>query len=161
MKLNSSFDVVINIQGDEPFIHPEDIDLVASCFTSLEVKIATLVTKIKSEDDLFNPTVMKVLLNNNNEAIYFSRQTIPYLRGKEKSEWLASFNFLKHVGIYAYRTDVLKNLTSLKQSSLELAESLEQLRWIENGYKIKVEFTDNESISVDTKEDLLKLRKYL
>jgi 3-deoxy-manno-octulosonate cytidylyltransferase (CMP-KDO synthetase) len=161
MKLNSSFDVVINIQGDEPFIHPEDIDLVASCFNSVEVKIATLVTRIKSEDDLFNPTVMKVLLNKHNEAIYFSRQTIPYIRGKEKSEWLSSYNFLKHIGIYAYRTDVLKDLTSLKQSSLELAESLEQLRWIENGYKIKVEFTENESISVDTKEDLLKLGKYL
>lgn len=154
-------DVVINIQGDEPFIRPEQIDLVASCFNSADVEIATLVKKINSYEDLFNPNIPKVVLNNDNEAILFSRQPIPHIRGKAQSEWLASYTFYKHIGIYAYRTDILAKITALKQSSLELAEALEQLRWIENGYKIKVETTDFESVAVDTPEDLKKLSKFL
>ncbi len=154
-------DVVINIQGDEPFIHPEQIDLVASCFTSADVQIATLVKKITTDEELFNVNIPKVLLNKNKEAILFSRQTIPHIRGKEMQEWLKSYTFYKHIGIYAYRTKVLAEITTLKQSPLELAESLEQLRWLENGFKIKVEITDFESVAVDTPEDLKKLAKFL
>ena len=154
-------DVVINIQGDEPFIHPEQIDLVASCFTSADVQIATLVKKITTDEELFNVNIPKVLLNKYKEAILFSRQTIPHIRGKEMQEWLKNYTFYKHIGIYAYRTKVLAEITTLKQSPLELAESLEQLRWLENGFKIKVEITDFESVAVDTPEDLKKLAKFL
>lgn len=160
-KFDASADVIINIQGDEPFIHPEQIDLVASCFTDDSVQIATLVKKINSEEELFNPNIPKVLLNLQKEAIYFSRQTIPNIRGKEQSQWLANYTFYKHIGIYAYRSKVLGEITVLKQSSLELAESLEQLRWIENGYKIKVEITDFESVAIDAPNDLQKLAKFL
>src|ERR1035437_4132179 len=152
-----SADVVINIQGDEPFIHPEQIDLVASCFKSDKVQIATLVKKISNNEELFNVNIPKVLINKRKEAICFSRQTIPFIRGKEQSEWLTNFTFYKHIGIYAYTTNVLAEITNLKQSSLELAEALEQLRWIENGYKINVEITDFESVAIDSPEDLKKL----
>ncbi len=154
-------DVVINIQGDEPFIKPEQIDLVASCFASEDVQIATLVKRISTDEELFNVNVPKVVLNVNKEAILFSRQTIPHIRGKEMQEWLKSYTFYKHIGIYAYRTKVLAEITALEQSPLELAESLEQLRWLENGYKIKVEITDFESVAVDTPDDLKKLAKFL
>ena len=154
-------DVVINIQGDEPFIHPEQIDLVASCFNSENTQIATLASILNSQEDLFNPTVPKVMITNTKEAIYFSRHAIPYIRGKAEAEWLSNHIFYKHIGIYAYRTKVLGEITALKQSPLELAESLEQLRWIENGYKIKVEITDLESVAIDTPEDLKKLTRFL
>lgn len=154
-------DVVINIQGDEPFIQPEQIDLVAACFASTAVGIATLVKKISSEDELFNVNIPKVLLNKNKEALLFSRQTIPHIRGKELQDWLKNYTFYKHIGIYAYRTKVLAEITALKPSPLELVESLEQLRWLENGYKINVEITDFESVAVDTPDDLKKLAKFL
>ncbi len=160
-KYSSDAEVVINIQGDEPLIYPEQIDLVASCFDSDNVQIATLVKKINDQEELFNVNIPKVVVNKFKEAIYFSRQTIPHIRGKEQSEWLNTHTFYKHIGIYAYRRSVLEEITNLKQSSLELAESLEQLRWIENGYKIKVEVTDFESIAIDTPEDLKKLTKFL
>ena len=160
-KFRSSADVVINIQGDEPFIHPEQINLVASCFKEAETQIATLVKKIVTEDELFSQNTPKVILNNNMEAIYFSRQTIPHIRGRAQSEWLDAYKFYKHIGIYAYRSNILKEITALNQSSLELAESLEQLRWIENGYKLKVKVTDFESIAVDVPDDLKKLSRFL
>ncbi len=160
-KISTPYDIVINIQGDEPFIYPEQIDLVASCFNDSSTNIATLVKKINSQEDLFNTNTPKVILNKNKEAIYFSRQCIPYIRGKEPSEWLSSQTFYKHIGIYAYRTEVLKELTGLQQSPLELAEALEQLRWIENGYQLKVEITAYESVAIDTPEDLKKIQAYL
>ncbi|MES2591224.1 MAG: 3-deoxy-manno-octulosonate cytidylyltransferase [Bacteroidota bacterium] len=160
-KYNNSADIVINIQGDEPFIHPEQIDLVASCFSSNLVQIATLVKKISGPEELFNVNTPKVVINGAAEAIYFSRQTIPYIREKEQAQWLNSHTFYKHIGIYAYTTKVLAELTSLKQSSLELAEGLEQLRWIENGYKIQTKTTDFEGIAIDVPEDLKKLTNFL
>jgi 3-deoxy-manno-octulosonate cytidylyltransferase (CMP-KDO synthetase) len=160
-KFRASADVVINIQGDEPFIQPEQIDLVASCFKDTRTEIATLVKKIQTNEELFNVNTPKVLLNQEMEAIYFSRQTIPHVRGKEQPEWLNSFQFYKHIGIYAYRNNVLAAITALKQSPLELAEALEQLRWIENGYKLKVKITDFESVAVDVPEDLKKLQGFL
>jgi 3-deoxy-manno-octulosonate cytidylyltransferase (CMP-KDO synthetase) len=160
-KFNPLADIVINIQGDEPFIKPEQIDLVASCFENEKTQIATLVKKISDDVELFNANTPKVILNKEQEAIYFSRQPIPYIRGKKTEEWMNEFTFYKHIGIYAYRTKILAEITGLKQSSLELAEALEQLRWIENGYKIKVKITDFESIAVDIPDDLKKLTNFL
>lgn len=160
-KYASDSDIVINIQGDEPFIAPQQIDLVASCFAKDEVQIATLVKEIKTNEELFNENTPKVVLNKNKEAIYFSRQTIPFIRGIESSKWLSEQKFYKHIGIYAYKVSVLRELTDLKISSLEKAEALEQLRWIENGYKINVEVTDIESVAVDTPEDLKRLNAFL
>lgn len=160
-KFGKTADVVINIQGDEPFIRPEQIDLVASCFSSDDVQIATLVKKINNKEELFNPNIPKVLLNIRKEAMYFSRQTIPHIRGTAESEWLTAHIFYKHIGIYAYRKDILAQITALERSGLELAESLEQLRWLEGGYKIKTEITDFESVAVDSPEDLQKLTGFL
>ncbi len=160
-KFSASADIVINIQGDEPFIHPEQIDLIASCFDSDKIQIATLVKKINNYEELFNINTPKVILNKLGEAIYFSRQTVPNIREKEKTEWLNYHTFYKHIGIYAYTTKVLAEITILKQSSLELAEGLEQLRWLENGYKINTKITDFESVSVDVPDDLKKLTIFL
>ena len=164
-KLGGKYDVVINIQGDEPFIHPEQIEEVANCFSPLspgrgvggEAQLATLVMKLKSQEELSNPNTIKAIINKKNEAIYFSRTAIPYYRGKDFSGWVKLHSYYKHIGIYGYRTDVLAEITKLKRSPLEIAESLEQLRWLENGYKIKVEFTEYESYSIDTPEDLKKI----
>ncbi|MFZ4456363.1 MAG: 3-deoxy-manno-octulosonate cytidylyltransferase [Bacteroidales bacterium] len=157
-KAGKDFDVVVNIQGDEPFIQPEQIELIKKCFSSAEdTEIATLVKPFTTEDSidaLFNPNSPKVILNSNSEAIYFSRAVIPFLRNHPKENWLKEQTFYKHIGLYAYRTDVLCKITELSQSPLEIAESLEQLRWIENGYKIKVAITHHETIGIDTPEDL-------
>ena len=156
-KLNEKFDVIINIQGDEPFIHPSQIELLKEAFRNDDTQLATLVKPFTSEDDfenLFNPNTPKVLLNSKGQAIYFSRSVIPYIRGKHHSEWLRSHVFYKHIGIYAYKPEVLQAITSLPPSTLEKAESLEQLRWIENGYAIEVRITNEETIGIDTPEDL-------
>lgn len=156
-KIGNGFDVVINVQGDEPFIQPQQIETLKSCFDSKETELATLVKPFKKDDGfevLFNPNSPKVVLNKNSEAIYFSRSIIPYIRDAHHTEWLDRHVFYKHIGMYAYRSDVLKKITLLPQSNLELAESLEQLRWIENGYKIKVGLTNIETIGIDTPEDM-------
>ncbi|WP_165156990.1 3-deoxy-manno-octulosonate cytidylyltransferase [Parabacteroides sp. ZJ-118] len=159
-KIGEGYDVIVNIQGDEPFIHPEQIQTIKTCFTDANTQIATLVKPFHADDDfestLFNPNSPKVVLNKNNEALYFSRSVIPYIRGKNYTEWLPSHTFYKHIGLYAYRAQVLKEITQLPQSALELAESLEQLRWLENGYKIKVGITEQETIGIDTPEDMKK-----
>jgi 3-deoxy-manno-octulosonate cytidylyltransferase (CMP-KDO synthetase) len=155
-KQGKSFDVVINIQGDEPYIHPEQIDLAASCFNNPDVNIATLAIKLTSEEELFNPNIIRVVFDIHKKALYFSRNPIPFVRNFEKKDWLANHQYYKHIGIYAYRQQVLRQITMLDTSPLEQAESLEQLRWLENGYKIHVEITEFESIAVDTPEDLLK-----
>ncbi|WP_423149328.1 3-deoxy-manno-octulosonate cytidylyltransferase [Rubrolithibacter danxiaensis] len=153
------FDVIINIQGDEPFINPIQIDLVCTCFADEDTTLATLVKEINSPEELTNTNSPKVVLNKRSEAIYFSRSPIPHFRGKEMSEWLKNTIYYKHIGIYGYRTDSLLAITQLPLSALEKAEALEQLRWIENGYKIRVAVTDIETLAVDTPEDLLKIRK--
>ncbi len=153
------YDVIINIQGDEPYIDPEQITKVASCFTSTEVQLSTLIKKIETLEELNNPNSPKVIINHQSEAIYFSRTPLPYLRGYEPQEWLKHFTYFKHIGIYGYRADVLQELTKLAISSLEKAESLEQLRWIENGYRIKVAETELETHAIDVPEDLEKLYK--
>lgn len=155
-KQGKSFDVVINIQGDEPYIHPEQIDLAASCFNNPDVNIATLAIKLKSEEELFNPNIIRVVFDIHKKALYFSRNPIPFVRNFEKKDWSSQHQYFKHLGIYAYRPQVLRQITMLDTSPLEQAESLEQLRWLENGFKIHVEITEFESIAVDTPEDLLK-----
>ncbi len=151
------YDVAINIQGDEPFIDPEQIEQVARCFTGNEkTKLATLVKEIKSIDELLDLSEAKVVIGKLNEAIYFSRYPIPFYNGVDEKDYLNHHKYYKHIGIYAYQTQILKELSKLEQSPLEVAESLEQLRWIENGYDIKVEFTDFESYSIDTPEDITK-----
>ena len=151
------FDVVINIQGDEPYINPSQIDLLASGFTKKEVEIATLIKKIHQNEELLSPNVVKVITDTSKSAIYFSRSPIPYMRGFMQDQWLSKADYYKHIGIYAYQTAILEKIVSLPISNLERTESLEQLRWIENGFKIHTELTEFESIAVDTPEDLKKL----
>lgn len=154
------YDYVINIQGDEPFIKPEQINELAALLDR-KVHLATLVTKVKDGESLFNPNIMKVVLNHKQEALYFSRECIPHIRGVKKEEWFNRHTFYKHVCMYAYRSDILREITELPPSSLEQAESLEQLRWLENGYKIKVGITEYESISIDTPDDLERAKRIM
>lgn len=151
------FDVVINIQGDEPFIDPAQISLLSSCFNDETVELATLIKEIHDDSELFNSNIPKVIVNTNQQAIYFSRHPIPFIRGAEKENWTTAHQFYKHIGIYGYKTSTLLQITKLAPSSLELAESLEQLRWLENGYQIKTKITNIETIAIDTPEDLQKI----
>ncbi len=151
------YDVVLNVQGDEPFIEPTQLELLKSCFSERNTQIATLVKKVTSKDELFDPNRPKVVVNNRQEALYFSRSTIPYVRNAERDSWLSVHEFFIHIGLYGFRRNVLTEITALLQSPLELAESLEQLRWIENGYRIAVRVTTYDSFGVDTPEDLQKL----
>lgn len=156
-KMNGGFDVVINIQGDEPFINPEQINQLCNCFEDPKTDIATLVKKIDSEDELFNPNRPKVVFDANHFAKQFSRNTIPELKDTAKKDWLNNHTFYKHIGIYGYRTNLLKTISQLPPSPLELKERLEQLRWLENGYAIKIAITTFEAIAIDTPEDLKNL----
>ncbi|MBX2897104.1 MAG: 3-deoxy-manno-octulosonate cytidylyltransferase [Cyclobacteriaceae bacterium] len=149
---NETYDYVVNIQGDEPFIAPEQIELLASLLNG-ETELATLVKKIAESHQLHNPNVVKAVLNKYNEALYFSRSPVPFLRGSS-TDWTTQHIYYKHIGMYAYRADVLKQITQLPVSRLEKAESLEQLRWLENGFKIKVAETQLETMGIDTPEDL-------
>jgi 3-deoxy-manno-octulosonate cytidylyltransferase (CMP-KDO synthetase) len=152
------YDVIINIQGDEPYIDPEQISKLAACFKNVDTQIATLIKKVQNEQELFNVNSPKVVINKFSEAIYFSRSPLPHIRGQEQQNWLSCYTYFKHIGIYGYRADVLQQITKLSVSSLEKAESLEQLRWIENGYRIKVAETELETYAVDTPEDLINLK---
>lgn len=149
-------DVVVNIQGDEPFIDPQQLAAVQRCFLDDMVQIATLVKPVVDNSEIFNPNLPKVIFDKNHYAIYFSRSPIPYVRDQNESQWHQKHQFYRHIGLYAYRSEVLKKITKLPQSPLELAESLEQNRWIENGYKIKVDLTEIESTGIDTPDDLNK-----
>jgi 3-deoxy-manno-octulosonate cytidylyltransferase (CMP-KDO synthetase) len=157
----SGYDAIINIQGDEPFIDPSQINLLASCFNERDVEIATLVKEIHTETELFNANIPKVVLDDQQRAIYFSRQTIPYIRNQENSNWLTAHRYFKHIGIYGYTHKALMEVTKLAPTTLELAENLEQLRWVEHGYKIQTRITDIETIAIDTPADLLQIEKGL
>lgn len=162
--VGGGFDAVINVQGDEPFIQPSQIEAVKRCFDDPSTDIATLVKPFSEADGLAaleNPNSPKVVVDAAGHAIYFSRSVIPYLRGVERSQWLSRHTFYKHIGMYAFRADALREVTSLPQSSLELAESLEQLRWLQNGYKIGVGISDVETIGIDTPEDLVRAERFL
>ena len=163
-KLSKTYDVVINVQGDEPFIAHSQLRAIMSCFDDVQTEIATLVKPFTEEDGieaLENPNSPKVVVDAASKAIYFSRSVIPYLRGVEREEWLKHHTFYKHIGMYAFRSEVLRAVTALPQSSLERAESLEQLRWIENGYKIGVGISDVETVGIDTPEDLARAEEFL
>ena len=163
-KVGQGFDVVVNIQGDEPFIQRSQLEAVKACFDDASTQIATLV-KPFSADDAFevleNVNSPKVVVNKNFQALYFSRSIIPYQRNAGKQDWLKGHTYYKHIGLYAYRAAVLQEITALPQSSLELAESLEQLRWLENGYTIKVGLSDVETIGIDTPQDLERAELFL
>lgn len=163
-KLGADYDVVINIQGDEPFIHESQIKALCACFDDANTQIATLGKPFTAEqgtEALENPNSPKIVVDNNGYAMYFSRSVIPYLRNVDRSKWIGNFPYLKHIGLYAYRREVLHEVTMLPQSSLEIAESLEQLRWLQNGYKIKVGTTDVETVGIDTPADLHRAEKFL
>lgn len=156
-----SFDVVINVQGDEPFIQPSQIKTVMSLFNDRDTQIGTLGKPFESMDAVKNPNSPKIVVSKKDTALYFSRSVIPFVRGVEESEWLSHYPFLKHIGLYAYRTGVLREITQLPQGELEKAESLEQLRWLENGYTIKVGLTDAETVGIDTPADLERAEAFL
>ena len=155
---SADFDVVINIQGDEPFIQPEQIEKVGALFTDKKVEIGTLIKKTSSETELNDPNVVKVIRNVEDEAVYFSRAAIPFIRDKQANNY-DSLLFYKHIGLYGYRTGIFRKLVKLPESNLEKAESLEQLRWIENGFKIRTAVTDQDIIGIDTYDDLIKVTK--
>ncbi len=159
--IGTNCDVVVNIQGDEPFIHPSQIRAVCQCFDDPATQIATLGKPFTDMDSVENPNSPKIVVDNNNNAMYFSRSVIPFVRSVERNAWIGEYPFLKHLGIYAYKKEVLAEITRLPQSSLEKAESLEQLRWLQNGYIIKVGKTDLETIGIDTPEDLIRAEKVL
>ena len=160
-KLNTDADVIINIQGDEPFIQVSQLETVKHLFDDPDTQIATLGKPFESMEAVMNPNSPKIVTDIHGYALYFSRSVIPYVRGKEQEEWLRHFPFLKHIGLYAYRRSVLREVTQLPQSPLELAESLEQLRWLQNGYRIKVGITNVETVGIDTPDDLARAEEFL
>lgn len=163
-RMSGQYDVVVNIQGDEPFIQPVQLESIMRCFDDPSTEIATLVKPFVPEDGyaaLENVNSPKVVVDRNFRALYFSRSIIPYMRNRDRDTWLSGHTYYKHIGLYAYRTAVLKEITALPQSSLELAESLEQLRWLENGYVIKVGISEVETIGIDTPEDLQRAEEFL
>lgn len=151
---------IINIQGDEPFIDPVQIDLLCDLCDG-NTELATLMIKCHNHEVLFDKGEVKITLNNNNEALYFSRMVIPFIKGVDEKEWHKHFNYFRHVGMYAYRIDILEKVTRLEPSALEKAESLEQLRWLENGFKIKCAETLHDSHCIDTPEDVDKVLKLM
>ena len=159
-KETEQFDYVINIQGDEPFIAPQQIDLLASLLDG-KTELATLSKKIEDKEQLFSPNIVKIVLDKDSKALYFSRSIIPHIRNIAQDQWLSNHTFYKHIGMYAYRADILEQITNLKIASLEKAESLEQLRWLENSYSIKIAETLEETIGIDTPEDIEKAILFL
>ncbi len=156
---NNDFQVIVNIQGDEPYLNTEQLSNLIAVFSSSKVEIATLKKKITQKEELFSANVVKVISGKNEAALYFSRQAIPFCRDIQQDEWLKSASFFKHIGVYAFRTEILEQLILLSQSQLEKAESLEQLRWLENGFSITLVETFSETVAIDTPEDLEKLKK--
>ena len=160
-KTGTQADVVINIQGDEPFVQPFQIKTLMQLFDNADTQIGTLGKHFENIEAVNNPNSPKIVTDKQGFALYFSRSVIPYIRGAQDNEWLSHFPFLKHLGLYAYRREVLHEITQLPQSSLEIAESLEQLRWLENGYRIRVGLTDVETVGIDTPEDLQRAEEFL
>ncbi len=160
-KIATDADVIVNIQGDEPFIQASQIRAVCQQFDDSSTQIATIGKPFATMDEVDNPNSPKIVTDANGFALYFSRSVIPYVRGKEHATWLANFPFLKHLGVYAYRRDVLREITQLPQSPLEKAESLEQLRWLQNGYRIRVGVTNVETVGIDTPADLQRAERFL
>lgn len=159
--IGTDADVVINVQGDEPFIHPSQIEALCRCFDKPTTQIATLGKPFETIEAVKNPNSPKIVVDNQGFALYFSRSVIPFVRGVDEAEWLNRYPFLKHLGLYAYRREVLREVTQLPMSSLEVAESLEQLRWLQNGYRIRVAETNIETVGIDTPDDLERAEQFL
>lgn len=160
-KIGTDADVIINIQGDEPFIQKSQIETLMQLFEITETQIGTLGKRFDTIDAALNPNSPKIVTDLQGFALYFSRSVIPFVRGQEQAVWLEKYSFLKHLGLYAYRREVLREVTRLPQSPLEIAESLEQLRWLENGFRIRVGITDVETVGIDTPEDLQRAEEFL
>jgi 3-deoxy-manno-octulosonate cytidylyltransferase (CMP-KDO synthetase) len=160
-KIGTTADVIINVQGDEPFIQRSQIETLCQQFDDPQTQIATLGKRFESMEAVENPNSPKIVCDTKGFALYFSRSVIPFIRGVERQEWFGKFPFLKHLGIYAYRREVLQEITKLPQSPLEIAESLEQLRWLQNGYRIRVGETNVETVGIDTPEDLKRAETFL
>ena len=158
--LENQFDAVINIQGDEPFIDPEQINLLIDLILRDDTCLASLAKKISDEDELFSPNVVKVVMDREGRALYFSRQPIPFMRNVEKSEWLSQGSYYKHVGLYAYKAQTLKQVAAMSPTDLERSESLEQPRWLENGFSIRMAITESLNISIDSPKDLEKALQF-
>ena len=158
--LKTKYDAVVNIQGDEPFIDPKQIDLLVDLIMRDDTPLASLAKRINDADELFSPNAVKVVVNQEGNAMYFSRNPIPFMRNVDRDEWLAKGRFYKHIGIYAYKADVLHQVAHMEPSALEQAESLEQLRWLENGLAIRMALSDAENISIDTPDDLHRAEQY-
>ena len=154
------FDFAINIQGDEPLISPNTIDELCGILNS-RTEIASVYKKISQIDDVLNPNIVKVVIGENNQALYFSRSPIPFVRDEEIDNWLVKHSFFKHLGLYCFRTDILEKIVKIPVSKLETIEKLEQLRWLANGYKISMLETSNESIGIDTQEDFDRFKQFL
>jgi 3-deoxy-manno-octulosonate cytidylyltransferase (CMP-KDO synthetase) len=160
-KIGTNADVIINIQGDEPFVQSSQIDTLKKLFENPDTQIGTLGKRFESMAAAESPNSPKIVCDKQGFALYFSRSVIPFVRGQERTDWIQHYPFLKHLGLYAYRREVLREVTLLPQSPLELAESLEQLRWLENGYRIRVGITDVETVGIDTPEDLQRAEEFL
>ena len=160
-KIGTKADVIINVQGDEPFIQASQVETLMHLFDEPITQIGTLGKRFDSLEAIQNPNSPKIVIDIRGFALYFSRSVIPYIRGVETEDWFGQYPVLKHLGIYAYRREVLAEVTQLPQSSLEKAESLEQLRWLENGYRIRVGLTDVETVGIDTPEDLQRAEEFL
>lgn len=160
-KLATDADVIINIQGDEPFVQASQLQALMHLFDDPETQIGTLGKPFENMEAVDNPNSPKIVCDRRGFALYFSRSVIPHVRGKERAEWIEHFPYLKHLGLYAYRREVLREVTQLPQTPLELAESLEQLRWLENGYRIRVGLTDVETVGIDTPADLERAEEFL
>ena len=158
--LEDQYDAVVNIQGDEPFIDPAQINQVIELIGRDDTQLASLAKRIEEEDELFSPNVVKVVMDKQGNALYFSRNPIPFMRNLDHDKWLQKGEFYKHIGLYAYKTETLCQIAGMQSTALEMAESLEQLRWLENGLKIRMGITQLESISIDTQEDLEKALQF-
>ncbi len=159
--LDETFDAVVNIQGDEPFIDPEQINLMVDLIGRDDTPLASLAKRIDSEDELFSPNTVKVVMDTDGKALYFSRHPIPFMRNENASDWLAKGVYFKHIGIYAYKSETLRKVAEMPMSMLEKSESLEQLRWLENGLCIRMGVTDTENVSIDTPSDLQKAESFI
>lgn len=158
--LENQYDAVVNIQGDEPFIDPAQINLLVDLISREDTELASLAKRIDDEDDLFSPNAVKVVMDNEGKALYFSRNPIPFMRNVEKSDWLEKGIFYQHIGIYAYKSDALRQVAEMQPTALELAESLEQLRWLENGLSVRMAVTQSQNVSIDTLSDLAKAEQF-
>jgi 3-deoxy-manno-octulosonate cytidylyltransferase (CMP-KDO synthetase) len=153
----SAATIILNVQGDEPFVQPEQLTLLIETLSAAACPIATLGKKITDSEAIFNPNIVKIVPSQQGQALYFSRHPIPYVRGTEQAYWVEKAVFYKHIGLYAFQAEALQAISRLSPTPLEIAESLEQLRWMDYGYGIAVGITDLETIGIDTPDDLKKI----